>query len=107
MATDSFGIDDLYHDALGTEHEVTEESAAAIRQAMGATIDDVAPSAADDSVVRVLVPGGDRSLQGRAEILLEDGTTRVAEGELPGDLPPGYHRLSPGPGRPNETLLIV
>lgn len=111
MPTDRWGIDDQFHDAMGTEHTVDAATHTAILKAMG--VDDPKadhPPDAAEQAVRVLVPGGSRevSLQGAAEIALEGGGTRpVGEGatELPGDLPPGYHTLRRRDG--GETLLIV
>jgi len=104
--TDSWGIDDEYHDALGKKHAVGAEVHAAILGAMGVAPDAQAPPEAAGAV-RVLAPGGSRALDGAVEIALEDGSARAAEGELPADLPPGYHRLLPRGGRGPETLLIV
>jgi 4-alpha-glucanotransferase len=109
MATDRFGIDDSYHDALGTEHKVGGEARAAILEAMGVAgteeVDDAGELEAPPGV-RVLAPGDSRRLDGPVEIALEDGSTRAADAELPADLPPGYHRLRPRGGGA-ETLLIV
>ncbi|HVR02663.1 MAG TPA: 4-alpha-glucanotransferase, partial [Polyangia bacterium] len=127
MPTDRFGISDRYYDAQGTEHLTTSETRAALRRAMGvAEADDpreadargpregsgtasdaasAARSGSDHDGVRVLQPGGDRALTQPVEIALEDGSTRVADGELPGDLPLGYHRVRARDGR--ESLLIV
>jgi 4-alpha-glucanotransferase len=108
MSTDRFGITDRYHDAQGKEHVTTDETRAALKAAMGVTADadDGTPGTRDDDV-RVLAPGGDRSLSSPVEILLEDGSSRAAEHELPNvdDLPLGYHRMRARDGR--ETQLIV
>jgi 4-alpha-glucanotransferase len=55
--------------------------------------------------VRVLVPGSDRRIAGRADLVLEDGARHVVEGALPAHLPLGYHRLFPEGG--GEQSLIV
>jgi 4-alpha-glucanotransferase len=116
MSTDRFGIADRYHDALGKEHVTTEDTRAALRRAMG--VAETAGDALGDSfaaasgrdgtatdVVRVVAPGGDRALASPVEIALEGGGTRVADTQLPADLPLGYHRARGRDGR--ETLLIV
>jgi 4-alpha-glucanotransferase len=103
LPTDRYGIDDDYHDALGTKHTVSDEGRAAILEAMG-VFEGSEPPPAD--AVRVLAPGGARGLRAPVEIQLEDGSTRGADHELPADLPPGYHRLRPRGGG-TETLLIV
>jgi 4-alpha-glucanotransferase len=105
VAADRFGIDDRYFDALGVEHATSPATRAALRAAMGAPDGTDASPAGRDDIVRVLVPGGDRTLPGGADLTLEDGTQRTVDDELPGDLPDGYHQLFPHGG--GETLLIV
>jgi 4-alpha-glucanotransferase len=125
MSTDRFGITGRYFDALGAEHLTSPETRAALRRAMGEpehlaedeaqagaqaqANDDAAPGtsarAAEPGPVRVLQPGGDRTLTEPVEIALEDGSARVADGELPDDLPLGYHRMRARGG--HESLLIV
>jgi 4-alpha-glucanotransferase len=119
MSTDRFGISDRYHDATGILRVTTPETRAALRRAMGVldTDDDVDKAPEDaganaDAVadlehapVRVLQPGGDRSLAQPVELALEDGSPRVFDTELPDSLPLGYHRMRARDGR--ESLLIV
>jgi 4-alpha-glucanotransferase len=110
MPTDSWGIDDQFHDALGTKHTVSAETHAAILKAMGVADPGAeTPPAGAEQAVRVLGPGGARGLDGPAELVLEDGSTRTVDRELPDDLPPGYHRLLPKSAGDagGETLLIV
>ena len=126
MATDRWGIDDRYHDVRGISHDITPISRAAIRAAMG-----VPPAAAGARenegdaaeagasllpAVRVLGPNDSRALidasTGAAPaalaLTLEDGTALSIDGDLPPDLPVGYHRLR-WRDRPDDdgTLLIV
>jgi 4-alpha-glucanotransferase len=101
VATDAHGIDDAYYDAGGVEHLTSPAARAALRTAMGAG----EAAGAGAEAVRVLVPGGDRTLSGGADLTLEDGSQRSVDGELPDDLPHGYHQLCPRGG--GETLLIV
>jgi 4-alpha-glucanotransferase len=103
VATDRFGIDDGYYDARGVQHATTAEARAALRAAMG--VGDDSPDGGAPPPVRVLLPGGDRALPGGADLTLEDGSQRTVDGELPSDLPDGYHQLFPRGG--GETLLIV
>jgi 4-alpha-glucanotransferase len=118
MSTDRFGISDRYYDIQGKEHTTTAETRAALLRAMGVSQEeaDASAGAARDTArdgtqpdaVRVLQPGqadDARKLTAPVEILLEDGSTRVADAELPGDLPHGYHRTRARDGR--EGLLIV
>src|SRR5450432_2648311 len=113
MSTDRFGISDRYHDAQGTEHVTTPETRAALRRAMG--VPEAQSDDEDDDAtlvdgtaaraVRVLQPGGTRALTEPVEIELEDGSARVADHELPADLPLGYHHLRARDG--HESLLVV
>jgi 4-alpha-glucanotransferase len=114
--SDRFGISDCYHDAQGTLHVTAPETRAELLRAMGVgdaggeTHADSHEGASGrdgtaDDVVRVLQPGDNRALEQPVELTLEDGSGRVADGELPADLPLGYHRLRARDGR--ESLLIV
>jgi 4-alpha-glucanotransferase len=109
MATDRFGIDDSYHDARGVAHETSRATRAALQAAMRVEPESAAPAPDDPGAVRVLLPGGDRALHGAmaggADLVLEDGTARPLDRELPEGLPFGYHRLISGDG--GETLLVV
>src|SRR4051812_27594867 len=109
MATDRFGIDDDYHDTRGVKHETSRATRAALRAAMGVAQDATAPppedADADADPVRVWRPGDALTLDGPADLVLEDGHSRAVDGALPEDLPFGYHRLHPRAG--GETLLIV
>jgi 4-alpha-glucanotransferase len=105
MATDRFGIDDLYYDGQGARHETSRETRAALQASMGVAPETAAPPLDEPDAVRVLVPGGDRALEGGGDLVLEDGTSRPVHGVLPDDLPFGYHKLYPRGG--SETLLVV
>jgi 4-alpha-glucanotransferase len=105
MATDRFGIDDVYYDGQGARHETSRETRAALQAAMGVAPETAAPPLDEPDAVRVLVPGGDRAFDGAADLVLEDGTSRPVQGVLPDDLPHGYHKLYPRGG--GETLLVV
>jgi 4-alpha-glucanotransferase len=105
MATDRFGIDDSYHDARGVEHGTSRATRAALQAAMGVEPETAAPPLDEPDAVRVLMPGGDRSLAGPADLVLEDGSSRALDGELPEALPFGYHHLHPRGG--GDTLLVV
>jgi len=109
MATDRFGIDDDYHDTRGVKHETSRATRAALRAAMGVAPDATAPppESADAGAdpVRVWRPGDALTLDGPADLVLEDGSSRAVDGALPEGLPFGYHRLHPRAG--GETLLVV
>ncbi|HLK89889.1 MAG TPA: 4-alpha-glucanotransferase [Polyangia bacterium] len=103
--TDSFGIVAGFTDAAGKAHTTSEETRAALKAAMGADPHAEAPDDDGARAVRVLVPGADRRVPGRADLVLEDGAHHAVEGELPAHLPHGYHRLTAEGG--GEQLLIV
>ncbi|HVZ86515.1 MAG TPA: 4-alpha-glucanotransferase [Polyangia bacterium] len=103
--TDPFGIVDDFIDTTGATRKTSPETRAALRAAMGADPDAAAPDDDGTRDVRILTPGGDRKLAGRADLALEDGSRRTVAGELPADLPFGYHRLYPEGG--GEQSLIV
>jgi 4-alpha-glucanotransferase len=105
MAHDLFGIDDDYHDTRGVKRETSRETRAALLAAMGVTPDaGAAPPGAADAV-RIWRPGDDLALDGPADLVLEDGSSRALDGALPEGLPFGYHRLYPRDG--DETLLVA
>ncbi|MFN8110767.1 MAG: 4-alpha-glucanotransferase [Thermoleophilia bacterium] len=94
------GVVTGYHDAMGTWREPPVDVLRAILEAMG----DPTPAHERAVVVRparpVACPGWARG----GTVHCEDGAERAAPETLPGDLPPGYHRLVHG-GR--ELPLIV
>ncbi|HLT96380.1 MAG TPA: 4-alpha-glucanotransferase [Acidimicrobiia bacterium] len=76
-------IEHSYIDAFGNEHDVPEATIDALRSAIGP------PADAGPLVMRA----GESRQVDAAEIVLENGTTVEVRGELPTDLPLGYHRL--------------
>jgi 4-alpha-glucanotransferase len=117
MATDRWGIDDSYHDAQGKRHLTPAATRAAIRAAMGAPVIPQAESESETAAdgppstleVRVLAPANSRRIDRPGELTLEDGTRLAVAGELPPELPFGYHHLRQpdGAGAETVTLLIV
>jgi 4-alpha-glucanotransferase len=111
MSTDRFGITDSFFDVHGKAHLTSPETRAALLRAMGVSGEEAAapaakaPAGSQADAVRVLQPGDDRALSAPVEIALEDGSTRVADHELPADLPLGYHGMRARDG--HESLLIV
>jgi 4-alpha-glucanotransferase len=103
MATDIWGIDDGYEDALGEWHEIPAATRSALLAAMNADPAESGPPAAP---VRVLRPGQVLPLQGAAELTLEDGTALRIDASLPPDLPLGYHQLSTSDGTPVLHLIV-
>jgi 4-alpha-glucanotransferase len=106
MASDRWGIDDGYWDASGQWHTTSPETVAALREAMGAGDPaDTPPS--DGPTVWVVHAGRPEPLLGPCELALEDGSELRAEGELPPDLPIGYHELRPLDGGPATRLIVT
>jgi 4-alpha-glucanotransferase len=105
MATDAWGIDDAYEDAGHEWHDIGRETIAAIRTSMGS--DDEPPRS--ECEVKVILEGeSPRFPAGRFS--LEDGTTMPLngnDGNLPPDLPLGYHDFFPDERRQPRTRLIV
>lgn len=101
---DAWSIDDGFLDATGAWRDTRPETRAALVAAMGGE-----PGGAPPETVRPLVvrAGRARALDAPAEIRLEDGAVLRAEGEVPGDLPPGYHELHPLAGGPSRRLIVA
>jgi 4-alpha-glucanotransferase len=106
MATDPWGIDDGYWDVAGEWHATSPDTIAALREAMGAAGDADAPPA-DGSAVWVVRAGRAEPLLGPCEVALEDGGETRVEGDLPPDLPIGYHDLRPLDGGPVTRLIVT
>jgi 4-alpha-glucanotransferase len=97
------GIATGFTDAGGRLYEVSDSTLGAVLEAMGP-----APEATAWPPVVVARQGRRcdwRPPEGEPAILaLEDGAERPLPAELPGDLPPGRHRLT---GRTGATTLVV
>jgi 4-alpha-glucanotransferase len=104
MATDIWGIDDGYEDALGGWHDTSAVARSALLVTMG--IDPAAPSAPARAPVRMLRPGQALPLEGPAELVLEDGTALRVDVVLPPDLPLGYHMLRLLTGGPTVHIIV-
>lgn len=92
-----------YHDVWGTWRTPSTATRAALEAAMGA------PAPPNLQIVRSGQPARSAVTE-RAWLTLEDGTQeRVRHGELPPDLPLGYHRIEAEAGRsgPHVEQLIV
>jgi 4-alpha-glucanotransferase len=105
MATDPWGIDDGYWDVSGHWHTTPPETVAALRAAMGAG--DAAEPPPDGPAVWVVHAGRAEPLLGPCELALEDGSELRAEGQLPPDLPIGYHDVRPLDGSPPTRLIVT
>jgi 4-alpha-glucanotransferase len=105
MKSDAWGIQVEYEDAAGKIHEVSEEALARIRAAMGP------PPAVRRSWlerrVKVVRQGKSLHLPCAARLTLEDRSVIHLTDRLPGNLPIGYHRLTPAGMKDSSVLLIV
>jgi 4-alpha-glucanotransferase len=104
MATDTWGIDDGYEDALGEWHDTPAVTRSALLATMG--IDPTASSSSARPPVRVLKPGQTLPLEGPTALVLEDGTAVRVDTDLPPDLPLGYHTLRSLAGGPTVHLIV-
>ena len=112
MKRDDSGVQSHYVDALGTRHEASRGTLAAIRRAMahdgearpgpgsktsspktsGARIRrrDPEPDRFDDVII---VAEGERTVPRAGDLRLEDGVRLAIDGRLPPNLPAGYHSI--------------
>jgi 4-alpha-glucanotransferase len=105
MATDAWGLDDGYDDIYGRWHPTSPETAAALREAMGAAPGvDGPPAGRPLWVVRA---GTAEPLRSPGHLTLEDGSTLAVAGALPPDLPIGYHDLQPDDGGPPTRMIVT
>jgi 4-alpha-glucanotransferase len=98
-----WGIESGYHDAAGTWRQPPPTTLAAIAAAMGVEADGHPDDHPDVLTVRLdhplphLAPG---------RIDFEDGASARIDGDLPADLPTGYHRYeADGADRPVELIV--
>jgi 4-alpha-glucanotransferase len=92
------GIQSHYVDALGHRRRPPASTLATIQAAM-----DLGSSVVAEVIV---VRDGERPMIGPAELELEDGTTRVVDGQLPADVPHGYHQIK-RKGVPAGRLIVA
>jgi 4-alpha-glucanotransferase len=102
--TDAWSITDGYWDESGTWHVTTPEVRAALAAAMGAG-DRKAPP--PPPLTWFVTAGSTPALHNPADVTLEDGTVLRGVGELPWDLPLGYHSLQPLDGGPATRLVVT
>jgi 4-alpha-glucanotransferase len=102
-AAEARGIATSFTDAAGRRYVVSEATLEAVLEAMG-------PAPATTAWPPVVVARTGRQVTWRppegepATLVLETGQERPLPAELPGDLPPGWHRVQ---GRTGATTLVV
>lgn len=102
-AAEARGIATSFTDAAGRRYVVSEATLEAVLEAMG-------PAPAPTAWPPVVVARTGRQVTWRppegepATLVLETGQERPLPAELPGDLPPGWHRVQ---GRTGATTLVV
>jgi 4-alpha-glucanotransferase len=100
----AWGIDDKYFDISGQTQVLPDAVRLRLMEAMG-----LGPGAGDHPPpvpLRFIGPGRSRALDGRGKVVLEDGSQISVQGELPADLPFGYHRLIMDGGSEEIRLFV-
>jgi 4-alpha-glucanotransferase len=104
-AAEARGVATRFTDATGRDHQVSDATLRAVLAALGE--EQPTPGSAWPPVV-VARAGGFAAWRppagARAGVLLESGEERPLPDGLPGDLPPGRHRVE---GRGGSTALVV
>lgn len=100
---DPWGIYDGYFDVGGRWHPTAASTAARLRRAMGG--DDDAPPQLP--AIRFIRHGQSAPIEAPAALILEDGSGLRVEGNLPPDLPLGYHDLYPHTSDPPVRLVVA
>jgi 4-alpha-glucanotransferase len=95
-----WGIDVGYHDAAGAWRKPSAETIDALLGVMGADAEEP-----PDGRVVITAPDRPAPALGPGRLLLEDGTALDVGGDLPGDLPHGYHRFEPADGPVGVRLI--
>jgi 4-alpha-glucanotransferase len=102
MSTDRWGIADGYHDQSGVWHVTSAETRRVLLEAMHLDPADFAKRSEPVLVVRA---GDPKPVPTRAELVLEDGGSMTIDGQLPPDLPLGYHELRPADD--HAPILVI
>ena len=105
MTADGWGIEPAYWDAFGTWREADPGALASLRRAMGATTDDPHEPPPTGQALRVIRPGQEAPVYPGSLLVLADGTELVLAGQLPPDVPLGYHQIT-GPDGGHEHLIV-
>jgi hypothetical protein len=95
---DEYGVTDGYHDISGVWHPTSPVTRAALHAAIGHP---------QPGPPLWFVPvGATERLHSACHLTLEDGRDRGVVGQLPSDIPIGYHRLRPVNGGPVTRLFV-
>lgn len=95
---DQWGIADGFHDVHGEWIAASEDTISALRTMMG----EPQPAAP----LWFVEQGSTHDLAGECLVHLEDGTSWGARTRLEGDVPIGYHTLTPTDGGPPTRLIV-
>jgi 4-alpha-glucanotransferase len=101
----AWGIDTGYWDTAGHWQEPAVECIEAVAAAMGAGPERPRPPE-EAAPLWCVTPGRSQQLRDRCSLVLEDGTELGPITALPGDLPLGYHCLTPVEGGPAIRLVV-
>ena len=96
---DAWGIESRFQDAQGRDQRVGSRTVEFLRQAMG-------DPPGDTPSLPLVVRRGTPTAIEDCEIILEGGGVIAAAGELPPDLPLGYHTMTPRAGSGERRLII-
>lgn len=102
MDAHAWGIDHGYYDVNGEWHEPPEWAVEEMLAAMGAETEQ---PLLDDGGMWIVNQGDHVQTAGAYHLTLEDGRTMQGHGELPSDLPLGYHTLHRD-GEPTIDLVV-
>jgi 4-alpha-glucanotransferase len=101
--TDAWSIDDGYFDAMGEWRDTSAATHRAIVAAMGLDPNAPPPVWSDVAVVR---SGETGVVAARGDLALEGGTVVSVDGQLPADLPLGYHELRADGAAPRRIIVV-
>src|SRR5439155_18210089 len=101
--TDPWSIDDGYFDGMGAWRETPESTQRAIVAALGSDPEAPPPTWPSVTVVRV---GATASVAARGDLVREDGSIATVDGQLPADLPLGYHELQTDGAAPSRIIVV-
>lgn len=96
-----WGVQPGYHDVAGVWHQAPQATIHALLEVVGANSGGPPPGPAI-----IAAPGRPHLRLARGELHLEDGATVTVDGDLPRDLPLGYHRYVDGADGTERPLIV-